>query len=89
MMVTPQQMVDTVGAAVVREVERLLEHLREEAVRDATNSMSLQSDDQSSSNSWDDDDLLAVFSTTEDEERKNKNRKDADEFFAEFGPQLI
>ncbi len=84
MMVTPQDMVDTVGQTVVREVERLLAQLREEALIEAAALSATGSNQQSGSN---DDWMVALLPDSEDK-TKSKS-KNVDQFFEDLlGSQL-
>jgi hypothetical protein len=90
MMVTPQQMVDTVGAQVVREVERLLSQLREQALAEASANFSSTANVRltTSSTQWNDEEFLAALAANDEESKKTKEKDDVDEFFADLGPQL-
>lgn len=84
MMVTPQQMVDTVGAAVVRDVERMLAQLREEALADSNG---LTSSSTNGQDSTDEEWLQALLPSTEEKAKRKTNN--VDRFFEDLlGSQL-
>ncbi len=86
MMVTPQQMVDTVGAAVVRDVERMLAQLREEALAES-NSLTWNAGSSSSQDSTDEEWLQALLPSSEEKAKRKTNN--VDRFFEDLlGSQL-
>jgi hypothetical protein len=90
MLVTPQQMLDTVGAAVVREVERLLAQMREDALAEATGAIAAPATARAAGSIQlgDDSDVLAALSAAENQTKKRKLNNNVDDFFAELEPKL-
>jgi large repetitive protein len=84
MMVTPQQMVDTVGAAVVQQVQRMLSQLRAEAMLDTLGPTFGGLDAAEAAAGYIDDLLIGQVSSSLEETESNE-KEEGDGYFAELG----